>query len=186
MFWSETCMLPIFLRRVSGHKYIWTSKNKKNYRCTNLQLRFKQWLPSYYLLIAISYVQVYKLPTDRIYVTYFGGDEKAGLTPDTESKIIWLKYLPNERVLPFGCKVFWMCLVCWSSSWLFWTLCCSISFTFFVSVGLYTIVWMSLLKNSTTMCSLGRITSGRWATQVLVDHAQRFILIVLTTVTQPH
>ncbi|KAF7052439.1 hypothetical protein CFC21_060534 [Triticum aestivum] len=48
--------------------------------------------------------QVYKLPTDRIYVTYFGGDEKAGLTPDTESKIIWLKYLPNERVLPFGCK----------------------------------------------------------------------------------
>ncbi|KAM3294399.1 hypothetical protein ACQJBY_037341 [Aegilops geniculata] len=48
--------------------------------------------------------QVYKLPTDRIYVTYFGGDEKSGLSPDTESKIIWLKYLPNERVLPFGCK----------------------------------------------------------------------------------
>ncbi|KAI4996891.1 hypothetical protein ZWY2020_052233 [Hordeum vulgare] len=48
--------------------------------------------------------QVYKLPTDRIYATYFGGDEKAGLAPDTESKNIWLKYLPNERVLPFGCK----------------------------------------------------------------------------------
>ncbi|XP_047045483.1 alanine--tRNA ligase-like [Lolium rigidum] len=48
--------------------------------------------------------QVYKLPTDRIYATYFGGDEKAGLAPDSESKNIWLKYLPIERVLPFGCK----------------------------------------------------------------------------------
>ncbi|CAO2177209.1 unnamed protein product [Urochloa humidicola] len=48
--------------------------------------------------------QVYKLPTDRIYATYFGGDEKSGLAADTESKNIWLKYLPEERVLPFGCK----------------------------------------------------------------------------------
>ncbi|CAO2165023.1 unnamed protein product [Urochloa humidicola] len=48
--------------------------------------------------------QVYKLPTDRIYATYFGGDEKSGLAADTESKKIWLKYLPEERVLPFGCK----------------------------------------------------------------------------------
>ncbi|XP_062201662.1 alanine--tRNA ligase-like [Phragmites australis] len=48
--------------------------------------------------------KVYKLPTDRIYATYFGGDEKYGLAPDTESKNIWLKYLPKEKVLPFGCK----------------------------------------------------------------------------------
>uniref|UniRef100_A0A0E0M617 Alanine--tRNA ligase n=1 Tax=Oryza punctata TaxID=4537 RepID=A0A0E0M617_ORYPU len=48
--------------------------------------------------------QVYKLPADRIYATYFGGDEKSGLAPDTESKNIWLKYLPKEKVLPFGCK----------------------------------------------------------------------------------
>ncbi|KAL5231009.1 hypothetical protein ABZP36_029785 [Zizania latifolia] len=48
--------------------------------------------------------QVYKLPTDRIYATYFGGDEKFGLAPDDESKNIWLKYLPKEKVLPFGCK----------------------------------------------------------------------------------
>lgn len=49
--------------------------------------------------------QVYKLPTDRIYATYFGGDEKAGLAPDNEARDIWLKFLPAERVLPFGCKV---------------------------------------------------------------------------------
>ena len=66
---------------------------------------FNHWPLSYYLLIAISCMQVYKLPTDRIYATYFGGDEKAGLAPDTESKNIWLNYLPVERVLPFGCTV---------------------------------------------------------------------------------
>ncbi|KAJ7942686.1 Alanine--tRNA ligase [Quillaja saponaria] len=48
--------------------------------------------------------KVYKLPTDRFYATYFGGDEKAGLAPDTEARDIWLKFLPPGRVLPFGCK----------------------------------------------------------------------------------
>nr|XP_043618703.1 alanine--tRNA ligase [Erigeron canadensis] len=47
---------------------------------------------------------VYKLPADRIYATYFGGDEKLGLPADSEAKNIWLKYLPPARVLPFGCK----------------------------------------------------------------------------------
>ncbi|TYI51157.1 hypothetical protein E1A91_D12G156000v1 [Gossypium mustelinum] len=48
--------------------------------------------------------KVYSLPTDRIYATYFGGDDKAGLPPDNEAKDIWLKFLPPEHVLPFGCK----------------------------------------------------------------------------------
>eukprot|EP00268_Persea_americana_P036897 TRINITY_DN3643_c0_g1_i1.p1 TRINITY_DN3643_c0_g1~~TRINITY_DN3643_c0_g1_i1.p1 ORF type:complete len:1003 (+),score=232.52 TRINITY_DN3643_c0_g1_i1:69-3077(+) len=48
--------------------------------------------------------QVYKLPADRIYATYFGGDEKSGLVADDDAKDIWLRYLPPGRVLPFGCK----------------------------------------------------------------------------------
>ncbi|KAL0906871.1 hypothetical protein M5K25_025400 [Dendrobium thyrsiflorum] len=48
--------------------------------------------------------EVYALPKNRIYATYFGGDEKAGLLPDNEAKNIWLEFLPAERVLPFGCK----------------------------------------------------------------------------------
>ncbi|XP_073314495.1 alanine--tRNA ligase-like [Primulina huaijiensis] len=48
--------------------------------------------------------KVYKLPSDRIYATYFGGDEKLGLPPDTEAMKNWLKFLPPGRVLPFGCK----------------------------------------------------------------------------------
>ncbi|KAF1896732.1 hypothetical protein Lal_00034432 [Lupinus albus] len=47
---------------------------------------------------------IYKLPTDRIYATYFGGDDSSGLAPDTEARDIWLAFLPPEHVLPFGCK----------------------------------------------------------------------------------
>jgi len=50
-------------------------------------------------------LQVYKLPSDCLYATYFGGDDKAGLAPDLEARDIWLKFLPPGRVLPFGCKV---------------------------------------------------------------------------------
>lgn len=47
----------------------------------------------------------YKLPAERIYVTYFGGDEKQQLDPDDECKNIWLELgVPAERVLPFGMK----------------------------------------------------------------------------------
>lgn len=31
-----------------------------------------------------------KLQADRLYVTYFGGDEKSGLAPDDECKNLWL------------------------------------------------------------------------------------------------
>ncbi len=33
---------------------------------------------------------VYKVPKDRMYVTYFGGDKSQGLNPDLECKDIWL------------------------------------------------------------------------------------------------
>lgn len=49
-------------------------------------------------------VDVYGLPKDRVYATYFGGDEAQGLEPDLEAKNLWLKHLPESRVLPFDCK----------------------------------------------------------------------------------
>ncbi|RZC69982.1 hypothetical protein C5167_033099 [Papaver somniferum] len=62
--------------------------------------------------------QVYKLPADRIYATYFGGDEKLGLDADNEARDIWLKFLPPARVLPFGCKVkFYLELKITSGRW---------------------------------------------------------------------
>ncbi|GBF94304.1 alanyl-tRNA synthetase [Raphidocelis subcapitata] len=48
--------------------------------------------------------EVYKLPGERLYATYFGGDAKQGLPVDEEARAIWLRHLPEERVLPFGCK----------------------------------------------------------------------------------
>ena len=30
------------------------------------------------------------IPSDRLYVTYFGGDEAAGLEPDLEARQLWL------------------------------------------------------------------------------------------------
>ena len=47
---------------------------------------------------------VYKLPADRLYATYFGGDAKQGLPADEEARAFWLKHLPANRVLPFGTK----------------------------------------------------------------------------------
>ena len=34
---------------------------------------------------------VFKLPADRLYVTYFGGDKAANLEPDEECRQIWIK-----------------------------------------------------------------------------------------------
>ncbi|XP_047545346.1 alanine--tRNA ligase, cytoplasmic [Vanessa atalanta] len=49
--------------------------------------------------------QVYKLPGDRLYVTYFGGDESSGLEPDLECKNIWLNLgVPESHILPGNMK----------------------------------------------------------------------------------
>ncbi|KAL3912205.1 MAG: hypothetical protein SGILL_006977 [Bacillariaceae sp.] len=50
--------------------------------------------------------EVYKLDPDRLYATYFEGDNNVG--EDTEARDFWLQYLPKERVI--GCNAadnFW-------------------------------------------------------------------------------
>eukprot|EP00916_Digyalum_oweni_P006454 GHVL01011066.1.p1 GENE.GHVL01011066.1~~GHVL01011066.1.p1 ORF type:complete len:497 (+),score=106.16 GHVL01011066.1:80-1570(+) len=49
--------------------------------------------------------EVYKIPHERLYVTYYGGDKaEPNCLPDEDAKNIWLKYLPSERIQPFGMK----------------------------------------------------------------------------------
>lgn len=51
---------------------------------------------------------VYKLPHDRLYVTYFAGNETWNLAPDLECRDIWHEIgVPENRILPFGelCKI---------------------------------------------------------------------------------
>ncbi|VBB17644.1 alanyl-trna synthetase [Yasminevirus sp. GU-2018] len=50
-----------------------------------------------------------KLDPRRMYVTYFKGDDKEGVLPDNESRDIWSKYLPVERIVQGNFKDnFWM------------------------------------------------------------------------------
>lgn len=52
--------------------------------------------------------EVCGLEKDRLYATYFAPDASYSSVPeDSESKNIWLKYLPEERVLPFARENFW-------------------------------------------------------------------------------
>ncbi|CAI4226681.1 unnamed protein product [Auanema sp. JU1783] len=49
--------------------------------------------------------EVFKIPKERLYVSYFGGDEKAGVPADDEAKTFWLSLgVPDNHILPFGMK----------------------------------------------------------------------------------
>ncbi|WP_345225599.1 alanine--tRNA ligase [Hymenobacter koreensis] len=44
--------------------------------------------------------EVYKLPKERLYVTYFEGDQGDKLGADTETQALWRKYTTDDRILP--------------------------------------------------------------------------------------
>mmetsp|Transcript_55150 Transcript_55150/g.179249 ORF Transcript_55150/g.179249 Transcript_55150/m.179249 type:complete len:1007 (-) Transcript_55150:148-3168(-) len=49
--------------------------------------------------------EVYHLDPARLYASYYGGDPKQPSVPiDEEAKRLWERYLPAERILPFGMK----------------------------------------------------------------------------------
>lgn len=53
-------------------------------------------------------VNHYKLDPERLYVTYFGGDEALGIESDEEARQLWKKHLPDSRIIPFSKKEnFW-------------------------------------------------------------------------------
>jgi alanyl-tRNA synthetase len=64
---------------------------------------------SYFKEQAIDYawdllINVYGINPNRVYVTYFGGDNQLNLPADEETQNIWKKYLPDDRILPFDMK----------------------------------------------------------------------------------
>lgn len=49
--------------------------------------------------------QEFKIPKERLYVTYFGGEPSAGLEPDHECKELWKSLgVPESRILPGNMK----------------------------------------------------------------------------------
>lgn len=53
--------------------------------------------------------KVYEIPPERLYVTFFNGDQKMGLSPDLECKEIWRQIgVPEDRIVGFGASAnFW-------------------------------------------------------------------------------
>ena len=49
-------------------------------------------------------IKVYKLDPDKIYVSYFSGNDELKLGSDLETKTIWEKYFPSSKILPFDSK----------------------------------------------------------------------------------
>ena len=48
--------------------------------------------------------EVYKLPADRLYATYFEGNPEQGVPADDQARQLWLRFLPEKRVLPGDMK----------------------------------------------------------------------------------
>ncbi len=48
--------------------------------------------------------KVYGISPDRLYVTYFEGNEKLGLKPDEETRQFWKRFLPDDHILPGNMK----------------------------------------------------------------------------------
>lgn len=53
-------------------------------------------------------INVYELDKNNMYVTYFSGNDELGIDADHETRELWLRYMPEDKILPFGMKEnFW-------------------------------------------------------------------------------
>ncbi|KAI3860488.1 hypothetical protein MKW92_015328 [Papaver armeniacum] len=107
------CNTQKCIRAGGEHKDL-DNVGKDTYHHTFFEMLGNWSFGDYFKTDAISWAwelltEVYKLPTDHIYATYFGGDEKLGLEAVNEARDIWRKLgLEAASVMPFGCKdYFW-------------------------------------------------------------------------------
>jgi alanyl-tRNA synthetase len=71
------------------------------FNCENTEYKERAIYNSYNLL-----VNIFKMDKNKIYVTYFGGNDK--VSADIEAKNIWLKYVDESHILPFDKENFWL------------------------------------------------------------------------------
>ncbi|KAK7057327.1 alanine--tRNA ligase [Favolaschia claudopus] len=83
---------------------------KDSYHHTFFEMLGNWSFGDYFKKDAIAYswqllTEIYKLPKDRLYVTYFEGDAKANLEPDLEAKEFWLSQgVAEDHILPGNAK----------------------------------------------------------------------------------
>ncbi|YBU88776.1 MAG: alanine--tRNA ligase [Candidatus Walczuchella monophlebidarum] len=46
--------------------------------------------------------EVYKIPSENLYVTIFSGDDKNDISPDEESRFLWERFIDKNRIISFG------------------------------------------------------------------------------------
>ncbi|XP_018307520.1 alanine--tRNA ligase, mitochondrial [Mycetomoellerius zeteki] len=96
--------------RVGGKHNDLSVVGKDSYHHTFFEMLGNWSFGDYFKEDACSYAwnlltNVYGIPTEYLYVTYFGGNEELGMNPDLECKDIWLRLgLPECKVLPFGMR----------------------------------------------------------------------------------
>ncbi|KAF7376011.1 Alanine--tRNA ligase [Mycena sanguinolenta] len=83
---------------------------KDSYHHTFFEMLGNWSFGDYFKKEAIAYswellTEIYKLPKERLYVTYFEGDAKNKLGPDLEAKEFWLAQgVPEDHILPGNAK----------------------------------------------------------------------------------
>uniref|UniRef100_A0A914PK12 alanine--tRNA ligase n=1 Tax=Panagrolaimus davidi TaxID=227884 RepID=A0A914PK12_9BILA len=83
---------------------------KDNYHHTFFEMLGNWSFGDYYKKEACEFawsylVDVLKIDESRLYVTYFGGDDKLGLPPDEECAKVWKSLgLPSDRIIPSSAK----------------------------------------------------------------------------------
>jgi alanyl-tRNA synthetase len=112
---------PTFLRvadtqkclRVSGKHNDLEEVGRDTYHHTFFEMLGNWSFGDYFRTEAIAWawellVDVFKIDPNRLYTTFFSGDEISGLSPDIDSEREWKQLLPADRVLGFSKRYnFW-------------------------------------------------------------------------------
>lgn len=95
--------------RVSGKHNDLEDVGRDSYHQTMFEMLGNWSFGDYFKEEAIAWAwelltEVYKMDKDRLYITIFEGDKKDGVAADEEAFNLWLKWVPEDRIIRAGKK----------------------------------------------------------------------------------